>query len=259
MHAVTGAMSPEVALARLLNGTGLRVKRWTGTIVSLTDDPAPRPRPRRVASAQTRPAVAAEASPDTSSADIVVSGNRTRSVTEMKRDEIQKILPGVSPLRALQTLPGVTFTSADPWGNNEQNTVLFIHGFNGSNWAIRSTACRWVTSNMAASTACPPQRAIISENVGRVTLATGAGDLGTGLDQQSGRHDRRLLGRSAKTAGGMIQQTLGSYGTSRSYARIDSGTFGDNNRLYVSGVRQRAAPGLRRHPERMAGQWQVRA
>lgn len=240
VHAVTGTMSPEAALTRLLDGTGLRVKRWTGTIVSLTDDPAPRPRPRRVASAQTRPAVAAEASPDASSADIVVSGNRTRSITELKRDEIQKILPGVSPLRALQTLPGVTFTSADPWGNNEQNTVLFIHGFNGQQLGYTLDGVPLGDQQYGSFNGLSPQRAVISENVGRVTLATGAGDLGTASTSNLGGTIDVFSADPATAAGGMVQQTLGSYGTSRSYARLDSGTFGDNNRLYVSGVRQRA-------------------
>ena len=61
---------------------------------------------------------------------IVVTGANTRSVTQVSGVDMQKILPGVSPLKALQTLPGVTFLTADPWGNNEQNISLFVHGFN---------------------------------------------------------------------------------------------------------------------------------
>ncbi len=44
---------------------------------------------------------------------------------------MQKVLPGVNPLKALQTLPGVRFHTADPWGNNEQNLALLVHGFDG--------------------------------------------------------------------------------------------------------------------------------
>src|SRR4051812_41079810 len=53
--------------------------------------------------------------------DIVVTGANTRSVTQITGVEMQRVLPGVSPLQALQTLPGVTYLTADPWGNNEQN------------------------------------------------------------------------------------------------------------------------------------------
>lgn len=40
--------------------------------------------------------------------EIVVTSHRTRSVAEISSVEIQKVLPGISPLKALQTLPGVT-------------------------------------------------------------------------------------------------------------------------------------------------------
>ena len=29
----------------------------------------------------------------------------------------------------IETLPGVLYITADPWGYNEQNAQLFIHGF----------------------------------------------------------------------------------------------------------------------------------
>ncbi len=61
---------------------------------------------------------------------VVVTAARARSSVALPASEIQKILPGVNPLKAIQSLPGVTYETADPWGNNEQNITLFIHGFN---------------------------------------------------------------------------------------------------------------------------------
>jgi hypothetical protein len=49
----------------------------------------------------------------------------------MSGRDIQNVVPGVNPLKALETLPGVSLQTADPWGNNEQNLSLFVHGFNG--------------------------------------------------------------------------------------------------------------------------------
>ena len=38
---------------------------------------------------------------------------------------------GVRPCgSAIQSLPGVTYEIADPWGSNERNMTLVIHGFN---------------------------------------------------------------------------------------------------------------------------------
>ena len=70
----------------------------------------------------------AEAAPPetTDSSAIVVTGRETRTSVVLPGSEMQKILPGVSPLKAIQTLPGVLYITADPWGYNEQNAQIFI-------------------------------------------------------------------------------------------------------------------------------------
>src|ERR1700761_8083817 len=60
---------------------------------------------------------------------VVTASKTTRSTVAIGAVEAQKLLPGISPLKALETLPGVVFETADPWGNNEQNEALFVHGF----------------------------------------------------------------------------------------------------------------------------------
>ncbi|MGO4469140.1 hypothetical protein AB4Z11_26655, partial [Pseudoduganella sp. RAF53_2] len=73
---------------------------------------------------------AAAAVADGPIATVEIATHKTRSAVAMNKSDIQKILPGINPLKALQTLPGVSFQTADPWGNNEQNLSLFVHGFN---------------------------------------------------------------------------------------------------------------------------------
>ncbi|MGI4733419.1 MAG: TonB-dependent receptor plug domain-containing protein [Janthinobacterium lividum] len=113
---------------------------------------------------------------------------------------MQKILPGISPLKALQTLPGVTFLTADPWGNNEQNISLFIHGFNQQQLGYTLDGLPLGDQQYGNYNGLSPQRAIISEDVGRVTLASG-GRPGHAVDEQSRRHDRHLLERSQADRG----------------------------------------------------------
>ena len=62
---------------------------------------------------------------------VIVSADRdaTQSAESMNAVQAQKIIPGVSPLKAIETLPGVVYETADPWGNNEQNESLVVHGF----------------------------------------------------------------------------------------------------------------------------------
>src|SRR5471032_1517126 len=64
-------------------------------------------------------------------ATVEVASHKTRSSVAITKSDMQKILPGINPLKALETLPGVSFQTADPWGNNEQNLSLFVHGFSG--------------------------------------------------------------------------------------------------------------------------------
>ncbi|WP_380780542.1 TonB-dependent receptor [Sphingomonas sp. R86520] len=175
-----------------------------------------------------------------SDAEIVVTGKTTRSVSQVSAVEIQKVLPGVSPLKALQTLPGVTFLTADPWGNNEQNISLFIHGFNQQQLGYTLDGIPLGDQTYGNFNGLSPQRAVISENVGRITLATGAGDLGTPSTSNLGGTIDVFSDDPKRDLGVSVQQTVGSYSALRTYGRIDTGDLGDGTRLYVSGVRQKA-------------------
>jgi hypothetical protein len=181
-------------------------------------------------------APSAAAAPD--AGEIVVTSRVTRSVATLGGSEIQKILPGISPLKAVQTLPGVTFLTADPWGNNEQNISLFIHGFNAQQLGYTLDGVPLGDQTYGNFNGLSPQRAVISENVGRVTLATGAGDLATASTSNLGGTIDTFTGDPKRDPGASVEQTFGSYSAFRTYARIDSGTFGQGNSFYVSGVRQ---------------------
>ena len=200
-----------------------------------TPDAAPAPVPGE-------PAAAPAAQPDDSApTDILVTARRsTRSVTQLDSTEIQKILPGINPLKAIQTLPGVTYLTADPWGNNEQNISLFIHGFNQQQLGYTLDGIPLGDQNYGNYNGLSPQRAIISENVGKVTLASGAGDLGTASTSNLGGTIDTFSSDPKHTFGGTVAQTVGSYSAFRTYVRLDSGDLGGGNAFYVSGVRQDA-------------------
>ena len=73
---------------------------------------------------------AADAADGGTGGEVIVTVARTaRSSVELSGQEAQKLLPGMSPLKAVATLPGVIYETADPWGNNEQNLSIFVHGF----------------------------------------------------------------------------------------------------------------------------------
>ncbi|MYM25151.1 TonB-dependent receptor plug domain-containing protein [Duganella sp. FT135W] len=169
-------------------------------------------------------------------ATVEVATRKTRSSVELGKNEMQKILPGVNPLKALQTLPGVSFQTADPWGNNEQNLSLFIHGFSGQQLGYTMDGVPLGDQQYGNYNGLSPQRAITSENVGRVILSSGAGDLATASTSNLGGTIETFSSNPLPNRNVAVQQTVGSYSTSRTYARFDTGNFGDGNSAYISAV-----------------------
>ncbi len=178
---------------------------------------------------------AADASASGEVSEVVVTMAReTRSSVEMDTQQIQKVLPGVSPLKAIQTLPGVLFETADPWGNNEQNLSLFVHGFSTQQLGYTLDGVPLGDQQYGNYNGLSVSRAITSENVGRVNLSSGAGSLGVASTSNLGgaietysrdpSHDRTIN----------LRQTVGSYETTRTFARLDTGDLGDGNSGYVS-------------------------
>ena len=197
----------------------------------------------RIGAAETAaPADATDAAaPDGASQldSVVVSAkNSTRSAVSLSGAEIQKILPGASPLKAIQTLPGVLYLTADPWGNNEQNTLLFIHGFSTQQLGYTLDGVPLGDQQYGNYNGLSPQRAVISENVSAVTLSSGAGDLSTASTSNLGGTVATFTSDPLKASGAQINQTFGSNATTRTFLRYDTGDFGGGNSAYASVMHQ---------------------
>lgn len=172
---------------------------------------------------------------------VVTAAKSTRSSTAIPQSEIQKILPGVSPLKAIQTLPGVLYITADPWGYNEQNAQIFIHGFAANQLGYTMDGIPLGDQSYGNYNGLSPQRAVISENVGRVVVSTGAGDLATASNSNLGGTVETFSSSPLSSFGVQAAQTFGSYDTSRTFVRIDTGTFGGGTTSgYISAARQHA-------------------
>ena len=206
-------------------------------------DPAPAAAAAVPAADPAAPQAAADSAARTaaavrSSEVVVVSRGSTRSAVSLGGPEIQKILPGLSPLQALETLPGVLYVTADPWGNNEQNTLLFIHGFSTQQLGFTLDGVPLGDQQYGNYNGLSPQRAVISEDVGRVTLESGAGDLGAASTSNLGGVVGTFTAAPLRERGLDVRQTFGSYDTFRTYVRADTGLFGNGNSAYVAYARQ---------------------
>jgi hypothetical protein len=189
------------------------------------------------------PAAAAAVNPETvqtSTADVVITATKTtRSAIALSGVEIQKILPGVSPLKAVESLPGVLFETADPWGNNEQNEEVFVHGFSTQQLGYTMDGIPLGDQQYGNYNGLSPSRALTSENTAKVVLESGAASLGVASTSNLGGAIETFSIDPTSRLGATAEEVLGSYDTTRTFLRLESGPFlgGDG---YVSYLHQDA-------------------
>jgi iron complex outermembrane recepter protein len=172
--------------------------------------------------------------------EIVVTTTRTtRSSVTLAGPEVQKILPGISPLKGIETLPGVVFETADPWGNNEQNLALFVHGFSTQQLGYTMDGVPLGDQQYGNYNGLSVSRAVTSENVKNVVLSSGAGVLGVASTSNLGGAIETFSADPLKDRTADLRETVGSYETTRTFLRFDTGNFsfmGGDAGLYVSGL-----------------------
>lgn len=170
---------------------------------------------------------------------VLIQEQKSRSSLSLSGRAIQAQLPGLNPLKAFHQLPGVTFQSADPWGNNEQNFSLFIHGFGAQQLGYTLDGVPLGDQQYGNYNGLSPQRAVISENVRNVVLNAGAGDLATASSSNLGGTLEFYSSDPSSRSAWTYAQSIGSYAASRSFVRYDSGEF-DDQAFYLSASRLRA-------------------
>ena len=172
--------------------------------------------------------------------EIVATGRQTRSVMTVGGEQMQATMPGQNPLQALSILPGVTFTNVDPWGNNEQNSSIYVHGFSTTQLGYTLDGIPLGAGAYGNYNGLSPQRAAISEDISKVALSSGTGALGTASSSNLGGTSDFTTADPKKKARARIKQIFGSYNTFRTFARVDTGNFGNNNSAYFAFSRQDA-------------------
>jgi len=171
---------------------------------------------------------------------VIVTSDResTHSAVEINNVQAQKILPGIAPLKAIQSLPGVLYATADPWGNNEQNESLVVHGFTTQQLGYTMDGVPLGDQQYGPYNGLSPSRAITSENVRSVRLESGAGSLGVASTSNLGGAIETFSNDPHEVFGAEARETAGSYDTSRTFLRLDSGDIGDGFMGYLSYLHQ---------------------
>ncbi len=160
-------------------------------------------------------------------ADVVVFGlGQTRQQASITEAAIAIEAPGTSPLKAIERLPGVSFQSADAFGNYEWSARIVLRSFNQNQLGFTLDGVPLGDMSYGNHNGLHISRAIISENVGRVDVAQGSGALGTASSSNLGGTVQFVGRRPADQFGVDVAGTYGSEQTLRGFVRLDTGAFG---------------------------------
>lgn len=159
--------------------------------------------------------------------EIVVFGlGQTRQQASITEAAIAIEAPGTSPLKAIERLPGVSFQSADAFGNYEWSARIVLRSFNQNQLGFTLDGVPLGDMSYGNHNGLHISRAIISENVARVDVAQGSGALGTASSSNLGGTVQFVGRRPADQFGIDVAGTFGSEQTLRGFVRLDTGAFG---------------------------------
>lgn len=190
----------------------------------------------QAALAQTAPDPAPQAdAATTENPDIVVLGfGQSRQVQSVSAIDFERIVPGASPLKAIEKLPGVNFQSADAFGNYEWAVRISLRGFNQNQLGFTLDGIPLGDMSYGNVNGLHISRAIISENIGSTEVAQGAGALGTASTSNLGGTIQFYSDSPKDKMNVTGSGTYGSDNTWRGFARVDSGLIADTVKGYVS-------------------------
>ncbi|RVT41837.1 TonB-dependent receptor [Sphingobium algorifonticola] len=182
-----------------------------------------------LAAAQDMAPAAADAAVDAENVgdDIVVYGfGETRQVQTVSDSDIALLTPGTSPLKAIAKLPGVNFQSADAFGAYEWSTRISLRGFNQNQLGFTLDGVPLGDMSYGNHNGLHISRAIISENLGTVTVSQGAGNLATASTSNLGGTLVFASRDPSNDTDIVASGTYGSDDTYRIFTRLDSGDLG---------------------------------
>ncbi|NVN41885.1 TonB-dependent receptor, partial [Ameyamaea chiangmaiensis] len=177
---------------------------------------------------------AAPQPPPATEAVVVLGAGASRQTQTLGRSEIMKMTPGTSPLKTLSKLPGVMFTSSDPLGAYEWSQQIIVRGFDQSRLGFTMDGIPLGDLAYGNDNGLSIGRALQTENNGSSTLAQGAGALSVAASNDLGGAMQFTSIDPTDKFGVDVAGTVGSYGTYRTFARVNTGVLPGGGKLYFS-------------------------
>ncbi len=148
--------------------------------------------------------------------------------------------PGTSPIAVLSRLPSVSVTSADPYGAYEWALRISVRGFNQNQLGFTLDGVPLGDMSYGNLNGLHISRALIDEDMGRVTLSQGTGSLETASTSNLGGSVQFFSADPLDKRGFVYQQSFGSFSGLRDFGRIDSGLLRTHTKFFLAGVYQTA-------------------
>lgn len=179
----------------------------------------------------------------------VFGHGQSRQVQSINAEDMKKAVAGTSALKVLEKLPGVSFTSADPFGAYEWSTRFGVRGFGQSYMGFTLDGIPLGDMSYGNNNGLHISRAISSENIGRVNLSQGSGSLGVASTSNLGGTVQFFSAEPENKLGMRLDQTMGSNSMSRTFARFDTGMLESGTKAFFSYAGQSAEKWKGRGPQ----------
>nr|WP_255550746.1 TonB-dependent receptor [Granulicella sp. dw_53] len=170
----------------------------------------------------------------------VTAPGETRSEQSLDSKALLETAPGTSPIAVLAHLPSVSVTSADPYGAYEWALRISVRGFNQNQLGFTLDDVPLGDMSYGNLNGLHISRAIINENIGRITMSQGTGSLETASTSNLGGAIQFFSSEASDKQSFSAQQSFGSFKGSRSFARFESGLLPTHTKFYLAGVYQTA-------------------
>lgn len=167
---------------------------------------------------------------------VVIGKGETRQVQQLDASDIAELAAGTSPLKAIEKLPSVNFTAADPFGAYEWAERVSIRGFNQNQLGFTLDGIPLGDASYGNVNGLHISRAITSENIGEVRVSQGSGSIGTQATNNLGGTLEFFSRNPSDSFDLHAEGTYGSENTVRLFGRLETGDLGNGVAGYVSYV-----------------------
>ena len=159
----------------------------------------------------------------------VVGRGQRRQVQSIGIDEALRTPPGSSPLKLLETRPGVNLQSSDPFASYEWSTRLTVRGFAQQKLAFSLDGIPLGDMSYSNHNGLHLSRALISENLQSLELAQGSSALDAPASHALGGAINAFSADPLAERQTRLDLSIGSQGTGRRYLRFDTGSLAGLN------------------------------